>query len=174
MLKQKYILFVYLIISKIHLQTQYALMFTFLSKLLCKTKTNKNTFRTHYWKNQRECWNLQQLIVLSPQQTVLYMMTILWQSSHILIHFYVMAGVCTPQPSLVESLFTLIIQSNSSNWVISCVGTMFRNEMSFFINEVLHHRLSFPIHDYHTHTNNNTHDYHTHTNNKHTWILHTH
>ena len=29
MLKQKYILFVYLIISKIHLQTQYALMFTF-------------------------------------------------------------------------------------------------------------------------------------------------
>ena len=43
MLKQKYILFVYLIISNIHLQTQYALMFTFLSKLLCKTKTNKNT-----------------------------------------------------------------------------------------------------------------------------------
>ena len=43
MLKQKYSLFVYLIISKIHLQTQYALMFTFLSKLLCKTKTNKNT-----------------------------------------------------------------------------------------------------------------------------------
>ena len=43
MLKQKYILFVYLIISKIHLQTQYAIMFTFLSKLLCKTKTNKNT-----------------------------------------------------------------------------------------------------------------------------------
>ena len=34
--------------------------------------------------------------------------------------------------SLVESLFTLIIQSNSSNRVISCVGTMFRNEMSFF------------------------------------------
>ena len=32
MLKQKYILFVYLIISKIHLQTQYALMFTLLSK----------------------------------------------------------------------------------------------------------------------------------------------
>ena len=43
MLKQKYILFVYLIISKIHLQTQYALTFSFLSKLLCKTKTNKNT-----------------------------------------------------------------------------------------------------------------------------------
>ena len=42
MLKQKYILFVYLIISKIHLQTQYALMFTFFCKLLFKTKhTNK-------------------------------------------------------------------------------------------------------------------------------------
>ena len=38
MLKQKFILFVYLIISQIHLQTQYALMFTFLSKLLLKTK----------------------------------------------------------------------------------------------------------------------------------------
>ena len=37
--------------------------------------------------------------------------------------------------SLVESLFTLIRQSNSSNLVISCVGTMFQNEMSFFINE---------------------------------------
>ena len=30
MLKQKYILFVYLILSKIHLQTQYALMFLLL------------------------------------------------------------------------------------------------------------------------------------------------
>ena len=44
MLKQKYILFVYLIISKIHLQTQYALMFTFLSKLLCKTKTKQKYY----------------------------------------------------------------------------------------------------------------------------------
>ena len=46
MLKQKYILFVYLIISKIHLQTQYARMFTFLSKLLFKTKQNTLT-NTH-------------------------------------------------------------------------------------------------------------------------------
>ena len=36
MLKQKYILFVYLIISKIHLQTQYALMFTFLANYYLK------------------------------------------------------------------------------------------------------------------------------------------
>ena len=34
--------------------------------------------------------------------------------------------------SLVESLFTLIIQSNSSNWAMSCVCTMFRNETAFF------------------------------------------
>ena len=46
MLKQKYILFVYLIISKIHLQTQYALMFTFFSKLLFKIKQNTLT-NTH-------------------------------------------------------------------------------------------------------------------------------
>ena len=46
MLKQKYILFVYLIISKIHLRTQYALMFTFFSKLLFKTKQNTLT-NTH-------------------------------------------------------------------------------------------------------------------------------
>ena len=36
MLKQKYILFVYLIISKIQLQTQYALMFTFLENYYLK------------------------------------------------------------------------------------------------------------------------------------------
>ena len=36
MLKQKYILFVYLIISKIHLHTQYALMFTFLANYYLK------------------------------------------------------------------------------------------------------------------------------------------
>ena len=46
MLKKKYILFVYPIISKIHLQTQYALMFTFFSKLLFKTKQNTLT-NTH-------------------------------------------------------------------------------------------------------------------------------
>ena len=33
--------------------------------------------------------------------------------------------------TLVESLFTLIIQSNSSNCVISLVVTIFLNEMSF-------------------------------------------
>ena len=49
MLKQKYILFVYLIISKIHLQTQYALMFTFLANYYLKQKnTHKQThIHTH-------------------------------------------------------------------------------------------------------------------------------
>ena len=46
MLKQKYILFVYLIISKIHLQTQYALMFTFLANYYLKQNTLTNT-HTH-------------------------------------------------------------------------------------------------------------------------------
>ena len=45
MLKQKYILFVYLIISKIHLQTQYALMFTFLVNYYLKQ--NKTHLQTH-------------------------------------------------------------------------------------------------------------------------------
>ena len=36
MLKQKYILFVYLIISKIHLQTQNPLKFTFLANYYLK------------------------------------------------------------------------------------------------------------------------------------------
>ena len=33
--------------------------------------------------------------------------------------------------TIIESLFTLIIQSNSSNCVISLVVTLFPNEMSF-------------------------------------------
>ena len=40
MLKQKYILVVYIIISNIHLQTQYALMCTFL-KQITSLKQNK-------------------------------------------------------------------------------------------------------------------------------------
>ena len=43
MLKQKYILFVYLIISKIHLQTQYALMFTFLANYYLKQNTHTHS-----------------------------------------------------------------------------------------------------------------------------------
>ena len=52
MLKQKYILFVHLIISKIHLQTQYALMFTFLANYYLKNKTKHTNklilFRSKY------------------------------------------------------------------------------------------------------------------------------
>ena len=39
MLKLKYILFVYLIISKIHLQVQYVLIFTFIAKYYLKAIT---------------------------------------------------------------------------------------------------------------------------------------
>ena len=50
MLKQKYILFVYLlIISKIHLQTQYALMFTFfLANYYLKQNKTKHTNKHTY------------------------------------------------------------------------------------------------------------------------------
>ena len=58
MLKQKYILFVYLIISKIHLQTQYALMFTFFSKLLFKTNKTKHTNKHTHPCRQKKCIRL--------------------------------------------------------------------------------------------------------------------
>ena len=54
MLKQNYILFVYLIISKIHLQTQYALMFTFLKQI---TILNKTHIHTHTCR-QKKCIRL--------------------------------------------------------------------------------------------------------------------
>ena len=57
MLKQKYILFVYLIISKIHLQTQYALMFTFLANYYLKQNTLTNT-HTHSSMQTKKCIRL--------------------------------------------------------------------------------------------------------------------
>ena len=46
-------------------------------------------------------------------------------------HFLPDGGDLYTTTTLVESLFTLKIQSNSSNLVISFVSTIFRNEMYF-------------------------------------------
>ena len=60
MLKQKYILFVYLIISKIHLQTQYALMFTFFiaNYYLKQNKTHEQTHTHTHPCRQKKCIRL--------------------------------------------------------------------------------------------------------------------
>ena len=59
------------------------------------------------------------------------MMSTLRQSPHTLNPFLHDGGGLYTTTTLVESLFTLIIQSNSSNCVISLVVTIFLNEMSF-------------------------------------------
>ena len=73
------------------------------------------------------------------------MITTLWQNPRILIHF----GLYTTT-TLVESLFTLIIQSNSSNCVISLVVTIFRNyitELSATILELIYENNKYAVTD---------------------------
>ena len=60
MLKLKYILFVYLIISKVHLQTQYVLMFTFIANYYLKItiKALSNTHTHSSMQTNKKCIRL--------------------------------------------------------------------------------------------------------------------